>query len=110
MGAIWEQLEGESHKAYAAFCVFRDMLPGERTYAKVAEKLGYHWSGVAKWASPNRFNWQERAAAYDAYKSRNQIELRQADLVEAQQHVLQQEGTEIAAAMLLVTRTYQELL
>jgi hypothetical protein len=61
----WERLKGESSKAYAAFCLYRDMGK-ERSIAKAAQKDG---GGTArgrryeKWSS--RWRWLQRAQGYD---------------------------------------------
>ncbi|MBI1924385.1 hypothetical protein HYR99_09055 [Candidatus Poribacteria bacterium] len=65
-------IEKESSKAFAAFCVYRDLGP-TRSTAKTAENLrktfakpspSQRWLQV--WAS--RFNWLERAKAYDVHQ------------------------------------------
>lgn len=59
----WERQPGESSKAYEAFCLYRDMGPGERSTRKVAKKLNKSLTQIGKWSS--RWNWVERAAAWD---------------------------------------------
>lgn len=72
--ADWERLDGESAKAYAAFCVYRDLGPG-RSLA-IAYGCWRRANGVAgsavkaagfwqQWSSA--FGWVARAAAYDAH-------------------------------------------
>jgi hypothetical protein len=78
MSAVWERLPGESAKAYAAFCVYRDL--GPRRSLDEASRL-YHAqpardedgpttrpkrraSGVVRqWAE--RWDWTSRALAWD---------------------------------------------
>lgn len=60
----WDRMLGETHKAYAAFVIYRDLGP-ERTYRKVAEALQKSEPLIARWAV--RFNWKNRAAEYDDY-------------------------------------------
>jgi hypothetical protein len=67
----WEQLKGESHGAFAAFCIFRDygVLRSIRKALEEAEKdevvraksyrTWYNWSA--------QFRWFERAADFDRY-------------------------------------------
>ncbi len=59
----WYRQPKEGAKAYAAFCIFRDMGP-ERTITKTAEILGRKSASmIYKWSSSN--NWQERVRAYE---------------------------------------------
>lgn len=58
----WEQQPGESGPAFEAFSTYRDFGPG-RTVSAVAEKLQKSSSLIRKWQG--RWNWRERAAAYD---------------------------------------------
>jgi hypothetical protein len=64
----WEQLVGESQRAYAAFCAYRDLGP-ERSLLKAfrqqkgkeaAKTTDGTWTG---WSST--FRWSERVKAYD---------------------------------------------
>lgn len=65
---LWERQPGESAKAFEAFATYRDMLTGERSVRKVAEKLGKSSTFVSRWSS--RFGWVERAAAWDDEQDR----------------------------------------
>ena len=64
----WQQQEGESSQAYAAFVAYRDMGPGRsvvETYRQIEGKPGAQqatgrWN---KWAKDYR--WAERARAWD---------------------------------------------
>ena len=76
----WERREDETPKAYAAFCVYRDLGPARRSIdaayraskAQVGENGGEsgatgkrapsHWE---KWSSD--FDWVKRAEAYDSH-------------------------------------------
>jgi hypothetical protein len=67
--APWEQQPGETPRAYAAFCVFRDLGP-RRTLAAAAAAYYQRTAGslerqVDKWSSA--FRWVERAAAWDRH-------------------------------------------
>lgn len=71
--APWERMPGESARAYAAFCIYRDLGP-QRSIAAVAERLpGVRAPRRAKrplerWSS--RWNWVERARAWDEEQER----------------------------------------
>jgi hypothetical protein len=67
----WEQLPGETGRAYAAFCIFRDLGP-ERNIRMAVEnaekdtvKREKKYRVWRNWCS--QFRWRERAADYDRY-------------------------------------------
>ena len=60
--AQWEQQPGESAKAFEAFAIYRDMGV-ERSVRKVTQRLNKSLTLIGKWSS--RYNWPERARAYD---------------------------------------------
>jgi len=66
----WDRLEDETPRAYAAFCVFRDLGPDR----KVCEAVRIHYSGkrcrsiVDQWAKA--YGWDERVRAYDQHQQR----------------------------------------
>ena len=60
--APWEQQPGESAKAFEAFAIYRDMGV-ERSVRKVTQRLNKSLPLIGKWSS--RYNWPERARAYD---------------------------------------------
>lgn len=63
----WDRQPGETSKAYAAFCVYRDQ--GEdRTVRTVAEALAKSDNLIKGWSSKN--NWVARAAAWDSMPAR----------------------------------------
>jgi len=70
MAEIWERQKDESSKAYAAFCVYRDLGP-ERSLDKALSEANKkptnrrHWS---RWME--KYRWYERAQAYDDYIER----------------------------------------
>ena len=75
---IWEQLPGESDRAYAVFSVLRDTPPIDRTINGVARRvLGQpdlkhappHW-----WEWSSRFNWRQRWRAFDQWKHRRAVD------------------------------------
>lgn len=58
-----EQLEGETDKAYDAFCIWLN-LGLRRTYKRVAQRLKYKSDGqIRRWATQHR--WQARKAPWD---------------------------------------------
>jgi hypothetical protein len=65
----WERQQGEPPKAWAAFCIYRDM-GDERGVTKVRDKAGglYKHSTLLRWAEAHR--WVERARAWDNYVDR----------------------------------------
>lgn len=74
--APWERQPGESVRAYAAFCAYRDMPPGERSLRALAARLGYEKaakagrvpSHIQRWST--RWRWVERARAWDDEQDR----------------------------------------
>ena len=59
---LWERYEKESSKAYAAFCIYRD-LGVDRSYEQVQKKCGKSARLIARWGS--KYNWVARCQAYD---------------------------------------------
>ena len=58
----WERQEGESEKAFEAFAIYKDM-GANRSIQMVGQKLGKSRVLIERWSS--RWNWVERARAYD---------------------------------------------
>ena len=86
MAEIWERQKNESSKAYAAFCVYRDLGP-ERSLEKVRQNLDKprtrKWLG--DWSV--KYNWVERAQAYDDYIERKKREEKENAILEmAERH------------------------
>lgn len=63
VGKPWDQQPGESGPAFEAFSTYRDLGPG-RTVSEVAGKLQKSDSLLRRWK--NKWNWRERAIAYDS--------------------------------------------
>lgn len=63
----WERQEGESTKAYEAFCIYRDMGI-QRSIRKVAEELSKSETLMARWSGNH--DWVERAAQWDSEQDR----------------------------------------
>ena len=86
MAEIWERQNDEGSKAYAAFCVYRDLGP-ERSLEKVRQNLDKprtrKWLG--DWSV--KYNWVERAQAYDDYIERKKREEKEKAILEmAERH------------------------
>lgn len=98
VGDPWDRQPHETAKAHAAFIVYRELPPDERTVVK-AHNLIRAKEGLEptrshgpyyKWSSKHR--WEDRAAAYDAYmaaKTRARLERRK--LKVAEEHADQME-------------------
>jgi hypothetical protein len=87
MPEVWERQPGESSKAYAAFCIYRD-LGTERSLDKALAAANKkptnrrHWS---RWM--DKYNWLERARAYDDYLERKKREEKEKAILEmAERH------------------------
>ena len=109
--APWERQPGEPARAYAAFTIYRDLPPAERSIRAVAERLGGHRSEkgrrstrpLERWST--RWRWVERAAAFDAELDRRR---REAMLKEARE--TQERHLRMARAMLtIVARRLQQI-
>jgi hypothetical protein len=64
----WERQPGESDPAWAAFVVYRDLPPSERSISRVVSDTGKSRSLIAGWSS--RWDWKDRAAQYDRHMDR----------------------------------------
>jgi len=82
MSELWERLPGESAKAYEAFCVYRDLGPSERSLEKARKMLpkprSRKWIG--EWSA--KYNWVERAKAYDDYIEKRKREEKEKAILE----------------------------
>jgi hypothetical protein len=70
MNKPYEQIKGETKKAFEAFQHYRDM-GAERSIRKVAEKLNKSYQLLARWST--QYDWVERALKYDAEMDRIQL-------------------------------------
>lgn len=83
----WERQEGETSKAYAAFCRYRRMDPSKRS---LEASLGRDKSsGKLRYVQDlsSKHDWVARAAAYDDYKDalvRQRLEQQRLDMAERQ--------------------------
>ena len=60
----WERVNGETTKAYEAFCLYIGMGP-ERSIRKVAEQLHKSSTLIGRWS--RTYDWVRRAADYDEH-------------------------------------------
>ncbi|MEH7747050.1 hypothetical protein V7659_18710 [Neobacillus drentensis] len=69
--APYEQLEGESSRAFEAFRIYRDLGPARST-GKVQEKTGKNLRLLERWSSEH--SWVERARAFDQHMDKKAIQ------------------------------------
>jgi hypothetical protein len=118
MKQSWEQLEGESDKAFSAFVIFRDMGPSKRSLdgastlyhnhnrqegdkKEMAGAKNKNRSGqVQVWA--DRWNWRQRASAWDAEQDRVGREAQLQEIIEMRRRHAEE-------AMLLQTVALEKL-
>jgi hypothetical protein len=69
---LWERQPGETAKAFAAFCAYRDMAPAVRSYRHLADGIGAkavsNYYQLGTWST--RYNWVQRALAWDSEQDR----------------------------------------
>jgi len=70
MNPIYERLPNESSKAYNAFAVYRDIGP-TRSIQKVGKRLVKNHIALGRLSK--KYNWVERAKAYDLYMDREKM-------------------------------------
>lgn len=114
MVSPWDQQPGESAKAYAAFCIYRDL--GPRRSLDAASR-SYHRSEQEGQGPPNRrlprasgtvrrwaqcLNWQARARAWDQERER----LKQAEQETAIQEMAERHAKE---AMMIQNKAIERL-
>lgn len=63
--SAWDRQPQESHKAFAAFIIYRN-LAGDRTYQEVAQMLRCSGSNIRRWAA--KWAWNFRAREWDIYQ------------------------------------------
>lgn len=86
MAEIWERQPGESSKAYAAFCVYRDLGP-ERSLEKALQNLSKKRAKWQLWQWSSKHNWVARCQAYDDYIERRKREEKEKAILEmAERH------------------------
>lgn len=89
----WERQNGETAKAYAAFCAYRDLGP-DRSIRKAGEMLGKNQTTLEQWSAKN--SWGERAAKWDDEQDRI---ARQEQLAEIKR--MRKRHADLATAMLV---------
>jgi hypothetical protein len=64
---VWDKMDGETSKAFHAFCLYVQTPTATRSIKRVSETLGLKtdWN-VGKWSRKN--DWVQRAAQYDEYR------------------------------------------
>lgn len=92
MAEPWERQEGETDKAFEAFCVYRDMV--QRSYSKVADKLQKSDTIIGRWG--RTYDWRKRAAAWDDEQDRVAREAQTKEIVK-----MRKRHADIATAMLV---------
>jgi hypothetical protein len=103
----WDRLDGESDKAFAAFCVYRD-LGAERSvdaayqkHSKTTSKTRPpHW---LKWSA--KYHWVDRVKAWDDHKDKEV----QAALIVNEQTVINNELSDYEYMRLLLTDKMKKL-
>ena len=60
----WDRMDRETSRAFATFLVYRD-LGGDRTIQKAADSVQKSGAVLRRWAV--RFNWRNRALAFDEH-------------------------------------------
>ncbi|MCL6611189.1 MAG: hypothetical protein K6T66_06590 [Peptococcaceae bacterium] len=86
MAEVWERQPGESSKAYAAFCVYRDLGP-ERSLEKALQNLSKKRAKWQLWQWSSKYNWVARCQAYDDYIERRKREEKERAILEmAERH------------------------
>ena len=70
----WQQLPGESIKAYQAFVVYRNLDPKERSLQRVGSELVKSRQLLSRWSS--KWSWVERAQAWDNFQEIKRLEKR----------------------------------
>ena len=63
----WERQEGETAKAWEAFCIYRDMGI-DRSLRKVVQTLNKSLTQIGEWSS--KYDWVKRVAAWDVEQDR----------------------------------------
>lgn len=112
----WERLPGESSKAYAAFCVYRDYgidRSVTRVLQRYHEKYGSR-SLLSRWSQ--RYNWVKRCHDYDVHleqEFRKELHAAYLDMTKrhiAQAKLMQEKALEALEAIDPTTLTNLDLL
>lgn len=114
MAEIWERQKGESSKAYAAFCIYRDLGPDrslDKALAAANKKPTNrrHWS---RWME--KYNWYERVQVYDDYIDRKKRDEKEKAILEMSERqareamALQQKGLEMLRSLCVEEGKWQD--
>ncbi|MGE5551503.1 MAG: hypothetical protein ACM3ZC_13405 [Bacteroidota bacterium] len=95
----WEQQQGETAKAFAAFSAYRDM-GAERSLSKVSHVLSKSKPLLQRWSST--YSWVERVEAWDRFTARQEQEA-------ALKARLDMSARHAKAAMVLMQKALQKL-
>lgn len=108
--AKWDtQREDETHKSWMAFQKYRDMSPHDRSLAKLATSLGYSSkTTLEQWST--KYDWVDRAQAYDNYMSEKSLALREGNLVEYQSILVENESQISTQLLRLIAKEIERLL
>ena len=93
----WDRQQGETSKAYEAFCIYRDMGI-QRSLGKVAEVLQKSETLMGRWSGANK--WVKRAAAWDDEQERIEREAAQKEQAKAIRE-MRKRHSDLAQAMLI---------
>jgi hypothetical protein len=74
---VYSRRIGESQKAFAAYCEYRDM-GAERSLAAVSQKLGKSTAFLSRWSS--HWGWVDRARAYDDELAKKEKAVKELDI------------------------------
>ena len=89
----WERQQGETTRAYEAFCIYRDM-GASRALRKVVQQLNKNLTTIAEWST--KYEWVKRVAEWDAEQDRI---ARQAQVDEIKR--MRKRHADLASAMLI---------
>ena len=99
----------ETDKAYAAFCIYRDMETDERSLEAVGKSTGKVRRLLERWSS--QYHWVARAAAYDDVRRENERQQYEAERLKARkerQQLIRGAKSALALALPNVTRKLRE--
>lgn len=117
----WEKRPDESQKAFDAFLTYikmpiRDLEDdtNNRTLANLSKKLGYSVaegkaaSTLEGWSS--KYDWQDRATAYDMHKANLSIEVVDASLAQFQENVIERRTLQTTLLNNIVEAQIEEIM
>lgn len=112
--ATWDKLPQETAKAYAAFQIYLSLSvfgqDGERrSLENTAKKLGLRsTTSVERWSA--KYDWVERAKAYDAYMGTTSITVKETALAEYQQAVVSSLSAQLVVLNNILDKTLADML